>query len=274
MILNNLETTTLSTLHTSQDMNEFTGKRVLVTGGTKGIGEATVNRLLRGGATVLATARSVPAGSRSDFIQADGSTRSGADHIIQTTLDRLGGLDILVNCVGGSLSPAGGSQALTDDLWQQEFELNFFSAVRLDRGFLPSMLQQRSGVIIHVSSIQRSLPLFESTLAYAAAKAALTNYSKGLSKEVAPRGIRVNSVAPGFTETKSAEALISRLADEAGTDAATARQGLMNALGGIPLGRPNRPEEVAELIAFLVSDRAPSIVGSEYVIDGGNIPTI
>lgn len=111
-------------------------------------------------------------------------------------------------------------------------------------------------------------------LAYAAAKAALTNYSKGLSKDVSPRGIRVNSVAPGFTETEAATSLIERLAAQAGRRLAIARQNLMNSLGGIPLGRPNRPEEVAELVAFLASDRAASITGSEYVIDGGNIPTV
>src|SRR5882724_328872 len=258
------------------DVNEFTGKRILVTGGSKGIGEAIVNRLRRGGGgSVLATARTIPAdGGSEQFIQADGSTRGGADYIIKTTFARLGGLDILINSVGGSSAPSGGVLALTDDIWQQEFELNLFSAVRLDRGFLPAMLKQRSGVIIHVSSIQRTLPLFEATLGYAAAKAALTNYSKGLSKEVSPQGIRVNSVAPGFTETEVAKGLIERLAAQAGTDAAATRQNLINSLGGIPLGRPNRPEEVAELVAFLASDRAASITGSEYVIDGGNIPTI
>jgi NAD(P)-dependent dehydrogenase (short-subunit alcohol dehydrogenase family) len=261
---------------TENNPNELRNKRAFVTGGTKGMGEAIVKRLRLAGATVMTTARSKPDELQSPelFIQSDLSTPAGVNKVVREALVRLGGVDILVNNVGGSSAPSGGALALSDDDWQQTFDTNLFAAVRLDRAFLPGMLERRSGVIIHISSIQRALPLYDATLAYAAAKAALTNYSKGLSNEVAPNGVRVIAVAPGFIETTAATGLIERLAKNAGTDFATARQGLMDSLGGIPIGRTGHPEEVAELVAFLASDRAPYINGTEIVIDGGTIPTV
>lgn len=254
---------------------DFSGKRVLVTGGTRGIGEAIVLRFRQGGATVLTTARSAPSTkSVEGLVEADVSTADGVGRVVAAVLERLGGVDIVVHNVGGSSAPGGGVLALSDDDWKKEFDLNLLPAVRIDRGLLPGMIERASGVIIHISSIQRLLPLHESTLAYAAAKAALSNYSKGLSKELGPRGIRVLSVAPGFTETQAATALMTRLASQAGTDMAAARQRLMESLGGIPIGRPASPDEVAELVVFLASERAASIHGSEYVIDGGTIPTV
>jgi len=237
---------------------------------------AMVRRLRLAGATVIITARSKPDELQSPelFIQSDISTRDGADKVVKEVLTRFDGVDILINNVGGSSAPSGGMLALSDEDWQQTFNTNLFAAVRLDRALLPKMLEQRSGVIIHISSIQSALPLYDATLAYAAAKAALSNYSKGLSNEVAPKGVRVIAVAPGFIETTAATGLIERLAANAGTDFDTARQGLMDSLGGIPIGRTGRPEEVAELVAFLISDRAPYINGTEIVIDGGTIPTV
>ncbi len=260
----------------SVDGNEFQGKRVLVTGGTKGMGEAIVRRLTIGGGSVATTARSpLPKGQQpAMFVQRDIGMADGVQAVVDRLLKDWGGVDILVNCVGGSDAPNGGFQALTDDDWQRALNVNLMAAVRFDRSLLPGMLEHRSGVILHIASIQHRLPLYDSTLAYAAAKAALSTYSKGLANEIGPNGVRVNLISPGFIETSGAHGMIVQLAKSSGIDENAARQKIMDFIGGIPIGRPGRPEEVAELVAFLASDRAASIHGSDYFIDGGTMPTI
>jgi len=254
---------------------ELNGRRALVTGGTQGIGEAVVARLRAAGVKVLTTARTTPAELLDPhlFVAADVATAEGCATVADAVRDRLGGVDIVVHVVGGSSAPAGGFAVLEDHEWYRALDLNLLSAVRLDRALLPAMLMQGSGVIIHITSIQSQLPLPDATIAYAAAKAALSNYSKGLSKEVSPKGIRVVRVSPGWVETEAAVRLVTELAKNTGTDYEGARQGLMKSLGGIPIGRPAKPKEVADLVAFLASPRAASITGTEYVIDGGTVPT-
>jgi NAD(P)-dependent dehydrogenase (short-subunit alcohol dehydrogenase family) len=255
---------------------QLNGLRAVVTGGTMGLGAAVVQNLVEGGARVATSARDVSARAVEGvtYIRADLTTSEGVAHLAQCVLQDWGGVDIVINVLGGSNTPAGGFAAITDEQWLDELNLNLMPAVRLDRALLPAMLAQGSGVIIHVSSIQRMMPLPESTTAYAAAKAALTTYSKSLAKEVMPKGVRVLSVAPGWIETEASVRLAERLAAEAGTDYEGGRRIVMQSIGGIPLGRPAKPEEVADLIAFLASPRATSISGSEHRIDGGTVPTL
>lgn len=253
---------------------DLAGKRVLVTAGTKGVGKAVVELLGELGARILTTARAKPDFiPEVQFVEADLATPEGCATVATAVEDRLGGVDAIVHVLGGSSAPAGGFAAIDETEWQKELNLNLFPAVRLDRALLPKMIEQGVGVIIHVTSIQNRLPLPDSTTAYAAAKAALSTYSKSLSKEVTPKGVRVVRVSPGWVETEAAVALAERLANRAGTDYEGGKKIIMDALGGIPLGRPSKPVEVANLIAFLISPFAAAISGTEYVIDGGTVPT-
>ncbi|NCE87882.1 SDR family oxidoreductase [Pseudomonas sp. Q1] len=250
--------------------------RAVVTGGTKGLGAAVVQSLVEAGARVATSARVMPAQAVEGvtYIPADLTTSAGVAHLAQAVLKEWGGVDVVINVLGGSETPGGGFAALTDEHWLAELNLNLMPAVRLDRALLPAMLAQGSGVIIHVSSIQRLMPLPEATTAYAAAKAALTTYSKSLAKEVMPKGVRVLSVAPGWIETEASVRLAERLAVQAGTDYEGGKRIVMTSIGGIPLGRPAKPQEVADLISFLASPLAASISGAEYRIDGGTVSTL
>ena len=249
------------------------GKRALITSGTRGAGAATVRLFREEGAIVLTTARSKPDDLPDDvFVAADLSTAAGCAALAAAVGERLGSIDIIVHMLGGSSAPAGGFAALSDEEWDKELNLNLRPAIRLDRALVPAMVARGSGVIVHVTSIQNRLPLPEATTAYAAAKAALSTYSKSLSKEVSPKGVRVVRVSPGWIRTEGSIGLAERMSTQSGESIEESNQRIMVALGGIPLGRPADPAEIANLVAFLASDRAGSITGTEYVIDGGTIP--
>ena len=257
------------------DPTEFSGKRVLVSGGTKGLGRATVERFMAGGARVITAARAIKDPIQGvEYVQADLTTAEGGETLAKAAIERLGGIDILAHVVGGSASPAGGFVALSDEHWLAELNLNLLATVRLDRLLIPQMLKRGGGVVVHVTSIQSVLPLPESTTGYAAAKAALRTYSKSISKELGPKGVRVNAVSPGWILTEATGDFLEMLQAANGGTIEDARQSVLDALGGISIGRGAEPEEVADLIAYLAADRAAAIHGAEFVIDGGTIRTV
>ena len=257
------------------DPTEFAGKRVLVSGGTKGLGRATVDRFLAGGARVITAARGTPEPIDGvQFVQADLTTAEGGEALAATALERLGGIDILAHVIGGSTTPGGGFVALTDEHWLSELNLNLLATVRLDRLLIPQMIERGAGAVVHVTSIQSVLPLPEATTAYAAAKAALRTYSKAISRELGPKGVRVNVVSPGWIMTEGTDVFLQRIQAANGGTIEDARQSVLAGLGGIPIGRGAEPAEVADLIAYLGSDRAAAIHGAEFVIDGGTVPTV
>ncbi|OIV40649.1 SDR family oxidoreductase [Flavobacterium johnsoniae] len=255
---------------------ELIGKVALVTGGTKGIGKAIANRLSEAGAIVVVTARSRPAKEQTKhhFIAADLTIANDTDTVVREVNEKFGTIDILVNNMGGSTSPSGGFAALTDEHWENDLQLNLQAAVRIDRSILPQMAEKKSGVIIHISSVTGTLPVYQSLGGYAVAKAALNNYSKSLSKEFSPQGIRVATVSPGMVKTDTMDAYLQSLAETSGSSVEQVTQNLMDSLGGIPMGRMAVPEEIAELVGFLVSPKASYITGVNYIIDGGSNPSL
>ncbi|MFF0492143.1 oxidoreductase [Nocardia sp. NPDC004068] len=254
----------MTMIETGSATRELAGQRAVVTGGTRGIGAAVVRRLLAAGATVLTTARSAestaPEGAA--FVTADVRTPTGAQTLAAAAGDVLGGVDILIHNAGGA-SPYPGALAIPDEIWRDALDLNFLAAVRLDALLAPEMRERRSGTIVHISSaaVPTAAPPF---LHYTTAKAALENYSRGLAAELAPFGIRVNTVSPGRTATPGGEATREQWARlDAGPGAATTTP---------PLGRDGQPDDIADAVLFLVSPRASWLTGSALVVDGGEFP--
>ena len=252
---------------------ELAGARALVTGGTKGLGAAIARHLGAAGAQVVVAARRHPDGPvTGHFVPADLSTADGPRELARAVLEFLGGIDIVIDNAASQTRVPDGVLAMSDADWLNDLGGTLMSAVRLDRELLPVMIEQGSGALIHVGSNAARWPQ-PAALAYAAAKAALTAYSKGLANEVGPHGIRVNMVSPGVIETAGLATRLETLAQENGTDLATARR-TFSAQFGIPLGRVGQPDDVAELVTFLASPRARYITGTVHVIDGGLLPTL
>ncbi|MFD0794538.1 SDR family oxidoreductase [Mucilaginibacter litoreus] len=260
----------------NQQIKDLEGKIALVTGGTKGIGKAVTAKLLAAGATVIVTARNKPEEQNwpYHFIAADLAKREDAEKVAAEISELFGGVDILINNMGANTFPGGGFSTLADEHWYQALEINLLSSVRLDRALLPKMLEKKSGVIIHISSTSGQFPIWESTMAYSAAKAALNSYSKSLADEAGPHGVRVLTVSPGLNKTEAMSDFLNHLAAKEGITFDEMTQRLFDRVGGVPLGRMAEPEETAELIYFLASPKASYISGANYFIDGGNFPVV
>ncbi|WP_353651103.1 SDR family oxidoreductase [Nakamurella sp. A5-74] len=251
------------------DATEFAGKRAIVTGGSRGIGAAVVQRLLDGGASVVATARTVTDETprAATFIPGDISTPAGVQSFAAAALRDLGGADIVVNNAGAARTHLGGITSIPDEEWLDALALNFLSAVRVVNALLPALHEAGPGsAIVNISSLTAFTPT-PAMAHYGAAKAALNAYGKALALELAPAGIRANTISPGNVLTPGADAIRQDFADAAGVQ-------LAEITAGVPLGRPGDPRDIAEAVAYLASDRAQWVSGVNLNIDGGEFPVV
>ena len=255
--------------------NSKKGQVALITGGTKGIGKTIADKLSSKGIQVVVTARTAPKENTNGhhFIAADLTQSGSAEIIAKEIIETYGKIDIIVNNAGANLSPGGGFNNLSDEHWFNDWQLNFMSAVRINKALLPLMTAQKSGVIIHISTAAAKQPIWEMTMSYSSAKAALNAYSKALASEVGPAGVRVNVVSPGVVKTSLMLEFIENIAKSSAIGVDEAFKMVMDKVN-TSLGRMAEPEEIADLVAFLVSSEANYITGSNYLIDGGALPTV
>ena len=255
------------------------GRVAIVTGASKGIGLAVTEVLVDEGVAVVAGARRsspeltrLARTGRVDFVATDLATADGPAHLIDAAAGR-GRLDILVNNVGAVTPRLDGFLSVTDDEWIAAFMLNVMAAVRTTRAALPMMLAEGRGSIVTTSSVNAFLP-DPVVIDYGAAKAALSNFCKALSKEIGPLGIRVNTVSPGPVATDlwlGQGGVAVTVAARGGADPSDVAAG---AAAASVTGRFTQPDEIARLVAFLASDAAGNVTGTDVTIDGGLTTTL
>ncbi len=259
---------------------QLTGKRVLVTGGSKGIGLATVQAFLAEGASVTAASRTLTPELEAtgvDFVAADLSTSDGPAQLIERALAIDSRLDVLVNNAGGgNVPPHSLADALggDDDLWDQTFALNLFGAMRTTRAALPA-LARNGGVVINVSSDSAKRP-WSSPLPYSVAKAGLNAFSRGLAETLAGQGIRVNTVTPSATRTalmEGTESFASVVASVMGVEHEAFLQALPKQNGSLTEAFIE-PSEIARAIVLLASPTMPSAIGSNWHVDAGAMKSV
>jgi NAD(P)-dependent dehydrogenase (short-subunit alcohol dehydrogenase family) len=255
---------------------ELAGRVAVVTGANKGIGLATTKALLAEGAQVVAGSRTTDSLDSLDGVTAvalDLASADGPAALVQRALDEHGRLDVLVNNVGAVRIRIDGFLSTSDEEFEWALRMNFFTGLRATRAALAPMLEQGSGAIVNVASVNSFFQPDAATIDYGAAKAAVVNLSKSLAQEFGPRGIRVNCVSPGQVGTDlwlGADGVAQTVAKATGVDADTVRA---QAAAAIATRRFSTAEEVATVITFLASERTANVTGVNYVIDGGLIKT-
>ncbi|MEV6662375.1 SDR family NAD(P)-dependent oxidoreductase [Streptomyces nigra] len=256
--------------------SELNGRTAVVTGASKGIGLAIVEALVQAGAHVVAGSRTTSERLKTlaeegsvTWVPVDLAEPEAAGELVAAAGGRV---DVLVNNVGTAPARTGGFLSVTDEEWRHTIDLNLLAAVRVTRAALPVMLDAGDGSVITVGSVNATLPE-PLVIDYSAGKAALVAFCKALSKEVGPKGIRVNTVSPGPVETElwlGGGGVAQTVSDAAGI---TPDDVVAQASKSTVTGRFSQPAEIADLVVFLAGDRSRNITGSDLIIDGGYIPT-
>ena len=255
---------------------QLTDKVAVVTGANKGIGLSITKTLIAEGARVIAgslSTENLDGLERVTPVAVDLLAEDGPALLVRTAIDEHGRLDVLVNNVGAVKIRLDGFLATSDEEFEWALRMNFFTGLRATRAALGPMLEQGSGSIVNVASVNSFFQPDAATIDYGVAKAAVVNLSKSLSQEFGPKGIRVNCVSPGQVSTDlwlGEHGVAATIADATGVDAETIRT---TAAAAIPTGRFTTPQEVATLVTMLASDRTANVTGVNYVIDGGLIQT-